>query len=197
MNTIIAYYYCPCHTNLLYSYPIPLSFQDFRLSKVHVCIIGLGILRISVPTEKHGVVISPVLATLTRSFLPIPSSLSLVNILHHAVEPSLADCSVEPQVIRRAIIPTTSVPQSLQLISLRQGRSTKCFLTLSRRSGCWVWRRSRSAGRREVSEKESGRTSGTRGQKVTGPWWPTTSPFTMLLVHCTLGWNKSPSSSVC
>lgn len=70
-------------------------------------------LEATVPTEMRRVVIKPVLATLTRRFLPIPSGLSLVNISHHAVEPNLGDCSVEPQVIQRAVISTTALPQSL------------------------------------------------------------------------------------
>lgn len=71
-----------------------------------------GTLRISVPTEKHGVVIKPVLITLTRRFLPIPSGLSWsiysIMLLNRTWE-----TAVEPLVIRRAVIPTTALPQSL------------------------------------------------------------------------------------
>lgn len=81
----------------------------------------------TVPTEKREVLIKPVLANLTRRSLPIPSGLSLVNILHHAVEPNLGDCSVELQAIQRAVISTTALPQSLKLILAEARRKHKMF----------------------------------------------------------------------
>lgn len=65
-------------------------------------------------------------------------------------------------MIRRAIIPTTAVPQSLQLISLRQGTSTKMFLTLSRRSGFGGDQEAQVDGRLVRKDQEEHRVLGDR-----------------------------------